>query len=63
MSHNLFAHPTEATVILHDDGGFEIKDFIESQSVIDILEDMDYDVVDIREKPKRARRKIKSYRR
>ena len=49
MSHNLFAHPTEATVILHDDGGFEIKDFIESQSVIDILEDMDYDVVDIRE--------------
>ncbi len=49
MSHNLFAHPTEATVILKDDGGFEIKDFIESQSVIDILEDMDYDVVDIRE--------------
>lgn len=49
MSHNLFAHPTEATVILKDDGGFEIKDFIGSQSVIDILEDMDYDVDEIRE--------------
>ncbi|MDA3046500.1 biosynthetic arginine decarboxylase [Campylobacter sp. JMF_01 NE2] len=48
MNHNLFAHPNEATVILKD-GGFEITDFIESQSVIDILDDMDYDVVDIRE--------------
>ncbi|WP_297576597.1 biosynthetic arginine decarboxylase [uncultured Campylobacter sp.] len=48
MSHNLFTHPTEATVTLKDDGGFEISNIIESQSVIDILEDMDYDVYEIR---------------
>ena len=48
MNHNLFAHPTEATVILKD-GGYEIENLIESQSVIDILEDMDYDVYEIRD--------------
>ncbi|CZE48074.1 biosynthetic arginine decarboxylase [Campylobacter geochelonis] len=47
MSHNLFTHPTEATVTLKDDGGFDISDVLESQSVIDILEDMDYDVHEI----------------
>lgn len=49
MSHNLFAHPTEVTITLKDDGGYDISDLIESQSVIDILEDMDYDVYWIRD--------------
>lgn len=49
MSHNLFAHPTEATIRLKDDGGYEICDLLESQSVSDILEDMDYDVSLIRD--------------
>ncbi|MCI6989637.1 MAG: biosynthetic arginine decarboxylase [Campylobacter sp.] len=48
MSHNLFTHPTEATILLKDDGGFEVSNIIESQSVIDILEDMDYDVYELR---------------
>lgn len=47
MDHNLFVRPTEATVILKDDGSFEIKDLLESQTVIDILDDMDYDIDEI----------------
>lgn len=49
MDHNLFVHPTEATIILKEDGSFEVKDILESQSVLDILEDMDYDVSEIQE--------------
>jgi len=49
MSHNLFTHPTEATIILKDNGGFKIKNLLESQSVIDILDDMDYDVYELRD--------------
>lgn len=49
MDHNLFVHPTEATIVLKEDGGFEIKDILESQSVLDILEDMDYDVDEIQD--------------
>lgn len=47
MSHNLFTHPTEATILLKEDGTFEVKELLESQSVIDILEDMDYDISEI----------------
>ncbi|MSN96822.1 biosynthetic arginine decarboxylase [Campylobacter sp. FMV-PI01] len=47
MDHNLFVHPTEATVVLKDDGSFEIQNLLESQSVIDILDDMDYDIDEI----------------
>ncbi|ASM37001.1 biosynthetic arginine decarboxylase [Campylobacter sputorum] len=49
MSHNLFTHPTEATITLKENGGYEISDVLESQSVLDILEDMDYDVYEIRD--------------
>lgn len=49
MDHNLFTHPTEATITLNENGGYEIKDIIEAQSVLDILEDMDYNVGDIQE--------------
>ncbi|PSM51421.1 arginine decarboxylase [Campylobacter blaseri] len=49
MNHNLFTHPTEATVYLKENGGFEIKNILESQSVLDILEDMDYDVYEIQD--------------
>lgn len=49
MNHNLFVHPTEATVLLNEKGGYEICDLIESQSVIDIMDDMDYDVYEIRD--------------
>ncbi|TQR57291.1 biosynthetic arginine decarboxylase [Campylobacter troglodytis] len=43
MKHNLFVHPTEATIHI-DDKDYEIKDIIESQSILDILDDLDYDV-------------------
>ena len=42
MKHNLFTHPTEATITLHDKG-YEITNLIKSASIIDILDDLDYD--------------------
>ncbi len=44
MSHNLFVHPTEATILVGENGGYEVKDILESQNILDILDDMDYDV-------------------
>lgn len=49
MRHNLFTHPTEATIFLDDNGGYEIKNILESQSIMDILEDLDYNTTVIRE--------------
>ncbi len=49
MKHNLFTHPTEATVFLNDSGSYEIKNILESQSIMDILEDLDYDIHAIRD--------------
>lgn len=43
MKHNLFIHPTEASVIIENDK-YKIKDIIEAQSVLDTLEDLDYDI-------------------
>ena len=42
MQHNLFKHPSECTVILQDDG-YEIKHFIESENLLETLEDLGYD--------------------
>ncbi|WP_096022513.1 biosynthetic arginine decarboxylase [Campylobacter lanienae] len=49
MKHNLFTHPTEATIVFDDNGNYEIKNILESQSVMDILEDLDYDIHAIRD--------------
>ncbi|EPO7271232.1 biosynthetic arginine decarboxylase [Campylobacter upsaliensis] len=43
MKHNLFTHPTEASVYI-DGNGYVLKDIIEAQSILDILEDIDYDI-------------------
>lgn len=43
MRHNLFSHPTEATVHV-DENGYKITHLLESQSILDIFEDLDYDV-------------------
>lgn len=43
MKHNLFVHPTEATVQITKNG-FTITNLLQSQSILDIFEDMDYDV-------------------
>ncbi len=48
MQHNLFTHPTEATIYFdEDDGSYEIGDIIQAQNLIDILDDMDYDIKEI----------------
>lgn len=49
MKHNLFTHPTEATITLNENGGYDIKNIVEAQSVLDILEDLDYDIDEIQE--------------
>lgn len=46
MKHNLFTHPTEATIRLTDDG-YEVEDVLEAQCILDILEDLDYDIREI----------------
>ncbi|EPA2434623.1 biosynthetic arginine decarboxylase [Campylobacter upsaliensis] len=43
MKHNLFTHPTEASVYI-DENSYVLKDIIEAQSILDILEDIDYDI-------------------
>jgi len=48
MKHNLFTHPTEATIIIDDDD-YEIENMLESQSISDILEDLDYDIKEVQE--------------
>ncbi len=41
MSHNMFEHPTEATIEINDNG-FEIKQIIESNSILQTLESFNY---------------------
>ncbi len=43
MKHNLFSRPTEATIQINKDG-YEISNLLQSQSISDIFEDLDYDV-------------------
>jgi arginine decarboxylase len=49
MKHNLFTHPTEATITL-DETGYQIKNIHESASIIDILDDLDYDTIEIKKR-------------
>ena len=46
MDHNLFAHPTEATVKINDEG-YLIENVIESASILDILDNLNYDTLQI----------------
>ncbi len=52
MKHNLFVHPTEVTVELGKDG-YELKNMVESQSILDILYDLDYDINELQSRLKR----------
>jgi len=51
MRHNLFSHPTEVNIVFKDK---EVKceKILESQTIIDILEDIDYDTIRIKEQLK-----------
>ena len=51
MNHNLFSHPTEATILINDDG-FIIEDLIPSKNLIDTLDDIDYDITDMQNRLK-----------
>ncbi len=46
MRHNLFSHPTEVNVVF-EDGNVKLEKILESQKIIDILEDIDYDTKEI----------------
>jgi len=43
MKHNLFTHPTEVTVSFNEKGEFELNNFIESQNIMDVLGEINYD--------------------
>ncbi len=51
MKHNLFSHPTEVNVVFKDEE-VVLEKVIESQTIIDILEDIDYDTSDIKNRLK-----------
>ncbi|AXX84454.1 biosynthetic arginine decarboxylase [Aliarcobacter skirrowii] len=46
MKHNLFAHPTEVNVVFKDEEVI-LEKILESQKVLDILDDIDYDTEEI----------------
>ncbi|MDR0747603.1 MAG: biosynthetic arginine decarboxylase [Helicobacteraceae bacterium] len=52
MRHNLFSHPTEAVVEI-DDEGYHIRDLKPSASLLDILDDIDYDTTDVQRQLKK----------
>ncbi len=43
MQHNLFTHPTEVVVNFDNEGNYILENLIESQNIINVLGDMDYD--------------------
>lgn len=49
MRHNLFTHPTEFSVVFDDDlnKGYEIESLLEAQTILDVLDDLDYDTKEI----------------
>ncbi|GHS89169.1 arginine decarboxylase [Campylobacterota bacterium] len=52
MRHNLFSHPTEATIEI-DDEGYHICDLKPAASLLDILDDIDYDITDVQKQLKK----------
>lgn len=48
MRHNLFSHPTEINVIF-ENNEVKLENILESQKIIDILEDIDYDTKQMKE--------------
>lgn len=49
MRHNLFTHPTEFSVVFDDDlnKGYELCNLLEAQTILDVLDDLDYDTKEI----------------
>lgn len=51
MQHNLFTHPNEYTIDIHETG-YEITDYVESKNILDILESIGYNKDEILNKLK-----------
>ena len=48
MRHNLFTHPTELSVDFNqEEGSFEIENLLEAQTILDVLDDLDFDTKEI----------------
>lgn len=47
MRHNLFTHPTEISVVFDEKGNYELENLIIAQNILDVLDDIDYDVRDM----------------
>ena len=47
MRHNLFTHPTEAIVRFEASGEYRIENIVEAQTILDVLDDIDYDTKEI----------------
>ena len=48
MSHNLFTHPTEFSVVFNEeDNDYEVENLLEAQTILDVLDDLDYDTKEI----------------
>jgi len=52
MRHNLFTYPNEATIEFDEDGNYKITDLIATQTLNDILIDLDFDIDEIHRKLK-----------
>jgi len=48
MKHNLFSTPTQINIDFDKNGNLEFNNIIESQKILDILDDIDYDIEDIK---------------
>ena len=44
MKHNLFTHPTEVVIKFSEEGEYIIDSILEAQNLMDILDDLDYDI-------------------
>ena len=49
MKHNLFSSPSEVNVIFNQNGEHCLEDFLSSQNIYDILEDLDYGMENVQE--------------
>jgi len=54
MRHNLFSYPNEATIEFDEDGNYQITEIYGTQTLNDILIDLDYDIEELHRKLKTA---------
>ena len=52
MRHNLFTSPNEATIEFDEDGNYKITQLLGTQTINDILIDLDYDIDEVHRKLK-----------